>query len=609
MKQLTLQHGVLLTLVAVTPLCAALSAEAQTAGRHSDAAFAGGTISGIIRDADGVPQMGALVQVLLPDTTPGASAITDSRGRYRILLEPGSYRIRATAALFMPAVREHLQIARGTRSIVDLTLSTLLAPTGWLPAARRTTSEPSDDWMWTLRSSASRPILRYTDPNGSVIGNTSTSNGTSTSSNAPSLNDVSDAPLAISSSRQESRRGVSGGRITLKNSDGGFGTGGSHSILVMTRVNEDGSGSVLRMDMSGPRTPYPVAPSAEISVGMQRRTMLNGFSRAVLTYSGHPELTSGNTTGMQGATLRTAQRIEMGDTLRIDAGSVMRASNIGGNALAIEPFLRVAAKAGGSVVLAYSLSHARGTESIEDLDRVQAATPIAVMRSGHLRLATGSHQALSAAGKVRGGGTVEVAIYSDRLHNPLIAGTGVLSAAQIAGTDGLIADPTTNTLRVAAQDYNSAGARVGFRQPVTRSLSVGVEGTSGRALRAARLTNASLSDVMNSLNPTRIYAATAYADGKVLRTGTTIRASYRWQPERTLTAVDSFRVTDESAYLSCSLRQSLGRTRILPQGLEAVIDLQNLLAQGYQPFLSADGQTLYLAQAPRTLQAGLSFTF
>jgi hypothetical protein len=35
----------------------------------------------------------------------------------------------------------------------------------------------------------------------------------------------------------------------------------------------------------------------------------------------------------------------------------------------------------------------------------------------------------------------------------------------------------------------------------------------------------------------------------------------------------------------------------------------NLLAQGYQPFLSADGHTLFLAQSPRTIQAGLSFTF
>jgi hypothetical protein len=49
--------------------------------------------------------------------------------------------------------------------------------------------------------------------------------------------------------------------------------------------------------------------------------------------------------------------------------------------------------------------------------------------------------------------------------------------------------------------------------------------------------------------------------------------------------------------------------RWLPAGLEATVDVTNLLEQGYRPFLSADGRTLYLAQAPRSLQAGLAFTF
>ncbi len=43
--------------------------------------------------------------------------------------------------------------------------------------------------------------------------------------------------------------------------------------------------------------------------------------------------------------------------------------------------------------------------------------------------------------------------------------------------------------------------------------------------------------------------------------------------------------------------------------LDATIDVTNLLAQGYRPYLSADGQTVYFAQAPRAIQAGLSFTF
>ena len=60
---------------------------------------------------------------------------------------------------------------------------------------------------------------------------------------------------------------------------------------------------------------------------------------------------------------------------------------------------------------------------------------------------------------------------------------------------------------------------------------------------------------------------------------------------------------------SCYLRQALRLGNLLPAGLDATIDVTNLLAQGYRPFLSTDGKTLFLAEAPRTLQAGLAFTF
>lgn len=580
MKQSTFESGVVVTLAS---LAVCMAAGAQSVRRGSDLLVATGTVTGVVRDAEGIPQMGALVEAIIPDTGLAGSAVTDSRGRYHLNLRPGSYRLKATAALLMPAVREHLQLVRGGRSIADMTLAAMLAPTGWLPASRRGSSEPGDDWMWTLRSSSSRPMLRYADVDGD--------------------------PLSVSSSRQEARRGASGGSLEVKSGAGQFARGGSHQVLVLTRVDAHGSGTILRADLSGPRTPYPVAPSAEVSVGFQRKTILNGYSRMVMTYSGHPELTQGGrATGMQGATLRSAERMELGDAVRVDAGSVLREANFGGNAVAMEPFLRVQAHAAGGLVLAYGMTRSRGTESIEDLDRVQAALPLAVMRNGHLRLETGSHHALSAAAKVRGGGVVELALYRDRLRNPLISGIGTVAAADIPA-EGFAADPTTGTYRVAARDYSSDGVRVSFRQPLTHSLSAGAEFTTGRALRAAKLAPASLSDVMASLSPDRIYAGTVFTDGKILRTGTTLRASYRWQPARALTPVDAFRVGDDGAFLSCTLRQSLRRIPGMPQGLEAVVDLQNLLAEGYQPYLSTDGSTLYLAQTPRALQGGISFTF
>jgi hypothetical protein len=43
--------------------------------------------------------------------------------------------------------------------------------------------------------------------------------------------------------------------------------------------------------------------------------------------------------------------------------------------------------------------------------------------------------------------------------------------------------------------------------------------------------------------------------------------------------------------------------------MEATLDVTNLLAQGYRPVLTSDGHMLFMAQAPRTMQGGLAFTF
>ncbi len=76
-----------------------------------------------------------------------------------------------------------------------------------------------------------------------------------------------------------------------------------------------------------------------------------------------------------------------------------------------------------------------------------------------------------------------------------------------------------------------------------------------------------------------------------------------------MTAVDPYSAFGDQAYLSCLVRQPLRMGKTFPKNMEATIDVTNLLAQGYRPFVSADGQTLFFAQAPRTIQAGLSFSF
>jgi outer membrane receptor protein involved in Fe transport len=76
-----------------------------------------------------------------------------------------------------------------------------------------------------------------------------------------------------------------------------------------------------------------------------------------------------------------------------------------------------------------------------------------------------------------------------------------------------------------------------------------------------------------------------------------------------VTPIDSYGSSADHGFMSVYLRQPIHVTNKMPVGLDLTVNVTNLLAEGYRPFLSADGQTLFLASSPRTLQAGLSFTF
>src|SRR5690349_7791577 len=122
-----------------------------------------GAISGYVRSASGVPQMGAVVEIL-GSAAHSLTVFTDEAGFYKAPdLLPGLYTVKVSAPSFLPALRERVGLRPGANLHVNLTLNTLLGAMQ-LGTIRSTPDE--DDWKWTLRSVANRPILRiFTDPN------------------------------------------------------------------------------------------------------------------------------------------------------------------------------------------------------------------------------------------------------------------------------------------------------------------------------------------------------------------------------------------------------------------------------------------------------------
>lgn len=568
-------------------LMLALVPAAQAAGPGTS------TISGVVRDAQGVAQMGALVQVLGANAATLGTAFTDPRGRYVITnLSPGLYLVRASATLFVPATRNNLQLRYGAAEVVNLTLAALFDTASWLPAQRRRSDEPNDDWKWTLRSMANRPILRIVDQ---------------------------DTTIEVSSSAENKSKGPrTSVRESVASGDGGFGSGGLHDVLTLHRVLDDGADMVLRSDVSSPRMPAGTAPSQEFDLGYERAGSFGSATRTMVSFRSHPELIAAGPSGVANASrglesldIMGAQRASLGDVVELEVGSDLSAVSAGGTSgFESHPFLRLTAHPSGTWTLQYRLASDPELQGFDDITSGQREVPVALVRDGRLALESGHHQEFSASHKT-GRATVSGAYYRDVMHRTAVSGGGASypqEAAPDAIPTGMVVDPTTGTFGILAQGYTSNGVRLTASAPLTEGLWIAAEYSTGEGMASSTGGDVSLAEAVAGLSAHQAHALTVALKGR-LSTGTRLRSSYRWQQANMVSAIDPYSAFGDQAYLSVLLRQPIRMGNHLPRGLAATIDVTNLLAEGYRPFLSADGRTLYFAQAPRTIQAGLSFSF
>ena len=557
------------------------------------AAAPGASVSGMVRDSQGVAQMGALIQIMAVDSVVAASAFTDMHGRYVVAnLLPGKYQIRASAALLMPALRDNLQLRSGVQSVVNLTLSTLIDAAAWVPAERRSSDEPADDWKWTLRSTANRPILRMVEDGDIVM---------------------------ISSSVTERSTPADSAKASVMTGDNTYGGGGVHHTISVDRAFDDGSDAVFRVDLGSPHPPLSIRPSTEMQAGYQRELGFAGATRAVVSYQSHPEMvSSGNASrslGLDAMQIATAHRMRMGDLAEIEAGNALQIIHTSGYVVASHPFLRVAVHPTSNWTVKYRMATSRDLQGFNGLDAVQPELPATAMTQGQLRTERGVHQEISVERKA-GKGMIQVGLYHDNLNQVQVSGGGGLSLVDINGVGaagqigyGVISDATTGVFRILASGYTTQGIDITLTEPVTSTMWAALEYSNGAALASDGGALLALPAVGSELQTRSASSATFALRGRVVHSGTTVRAAYRWQPQHLVTAVDPYAAFSDQAYLSFYLRQPVNCGRWLPPGLEATIDVTNLLEQGYRPFLSADGRTLYLAQSPRTIQAGLAFNF
>ncbi|MGD0910080.1 MAG: carboxypeptidase-like regulatory domain-containing protein, partial [Candidatus Acidiferrales bacterium] len=141
-----------------------------------------GTLSGIVMDPTGTPQMGATVWLISEDAggRTVSQFLSNQHGAFFTdHLKPGNYAVRVSLTGFLPAMERHVAVVADLTTLLRVRVDSVFAS---LDTLRRKSDAPveADDWKWVLRSStATRTVLQWRDPDTdfAVNGN---ANGTPT---------------------------------------------------------------------------------------------------------------------------------------------------------------------------------------------------------------------------------------------------------------------------------------------------------------------------------------------------------------------------------------------------------------------------------------------
>jgi hypothetical protein len=537
-----------------------------------------GAIAGYVRDVSGVPQMGAVVEIL-NSAAHTLTVFTDGAGYYSATgLLPGFYTVKVSAPSFLPALRERIGLRPGATLSVNVTLKTLL---GVLDVGPIRTTPDDDDWKWTLRSVANRPVLRiFSDPN------------------------------AIPEKQDHELRGTLS--FLAGSAAGGYGSGSDMSTGFTLERPVFSAGLI---GLSG-NVGYGVsAPAAVLRTSYAHRLPDgSGPSFAMSVRRFAPSDPNLHNAALQALALSAGDDLALNDVVELKFGSELQTIQFLGRVNDIRPYGFLDIHLSPNTVLEYdyttslpsdpiqrevaSSSSSSSAESGDDNPRVSVANFVT-------KLERDNHQELSVSRRM-GATNLQLAAFSDRVGNTALTGMGEVTAA----SGFLLPDVYSGTFSYTGNRMDTNGLRLVLQRKLCSDLTATLDYAYGGALSLAT-PDIPLENAQPFITTHRRHAAAAKFSGTIPHARTRWIASYRWVSGQALTPVDMFNASagQSDPYLNFFIRQPIPSLGFLPGHMEAIIDIRNLLAQGYVPVIGQDGQTVYLVQAARSVRGGVAFTF
>ncbi|MGH9495372.1 MAG: carboxypeptidase-like regulatory domain-containing protein [Candidatus Sulfotelmatobacter sp.] len=530
-----------------------------------------GTISGYVRNVSGTPQMGAVVQIL-GSARHTLTVFTDAAGHYTATgLLPGLYSLKVTAPSFLPALREKVGLNPGGSLNINVTLSTLLGVMQLIPAGG---PPDDDDWKWTLRSVANRPILR-----------------------------VFDDPAIPAEKEDHEMRGTVSFLAGAAGNGYGNGSDMSTGFTLERSIFSDG-----HLAFSGNVAYGSTLPAAVVRTSYTRHLSNGSQPTMGLTVRRFaPSDPTLHNAALQAIAMSAGDDFTVGDVLELKFGSELQTIQFLGHLTAFRPYGEADLHVSPNTVLEYQYSTSRpdlrGEKGFDSAPAdLSESNPRVSLLGFSPQMESAHHQEVSLSRRF-GNNNFQVAAFSDRISNPALTGTGDVSAAG----GFLLPDAFSGTFSYAGPSLDTNGLRVVLQHKFSEDLAATVDYAFGGVLDLSR-PDVPLESAQQWISTQRRHAVAAKLAGTVPRTHTKWIASYRWVNGRAITPVDMFNSSagQSDPFLNIFIRQPIP---CLGGRMEALIDIRNLLAQGYVPVLSQDGETVYLVDSARSVRGGVAFNF
>lgn len=587
-----MKHGPFLYLGLFLASVCGVSTVAPVASAQNSPRPALGTLSGIVRDASGTPQLGATVELI--SETPGLFTaqqfLTDPQGFFRgNKLLPGAYTVRVTLAGFLPSLEKHVSVTANVTTVVRIQLESLFASIEQLRRPPASGSADPDDWKWVLRTSTGlRPILQWDDGDDQVGPSIVIENTTSRPRGRLELSDGARRPGSVSN----------------------VGAAPGTAFAYDQRIDKTN-----HVVFAGQFSYDEDAPSGGLAaVWLPTGSLQNGPHSTMVLREAR--------IGPNGQTFRGA-RIDQGTTLTFGERFLLRAGGeyvlvgVGRPAWSFRPRIKAEMKVSDNwyVDLIYAALPnfaSAGTDLAADrmaetetgvlantLNQLDSF-PALLWRKGRPVLESGLHEEVDAERKLGKHGVFQVAAFHDDNSHVALFGRGTTMPA-----DEYFQDSYSKAFAYDGGSSSDWGARIALREKITEDLEL----TTIYAFSGALVPSSDLDGALrDALRTVPRQSVSAKITVRIPQSGTRLTAGYKWINGAALSRIDPYGegIYQLSPYLQIGVHQQLPRS-ILGRW-EANAECDNLLAQGYIPLTTRDGQILVMPAA-RSFRGGLSLQF